>query len=57
MDLEVVDDGIGFDPAEVRSGGLGLRNIRERTALLGGKLTIDSSPGKGSRVRFHAEIK
>jgi PAS domain S-box-containing protein len=57
VNLEVADDGIGFDPALVRSGGLGLRNIRERTELLGGELTIDSSPGKGSRVRFHAEIK
>ncbi len=56
VDLEIVDDGIGFNPAEVRSGGMGLRNIRERADLIGGELTIDSSPGKGTRIFFHAGI-
>jgi two-component system sensor histidine kinase DegS len=56
MELEILDDGKGFDPASLRPGGLGLRNMRERAALLGGKLTIDASPGKGTRVRFSTII-
>ncbi len=50
--LEVADDGQGFDPAAARSGsGFGLCGIEERAARLGGRLSIDSPPGGGSRVR------
>ncbi|MFY7838356.1 MAG: sensor histidine kinase [Novosphingobium sp.] len=49
--LEVRDDGCGFDPNAPRpagaAGGLGLAYMRERIALLGGKLTIASAPGAG----------
>ncbi len=53
--IEVEDDGRGFDPASVAtpesSGrGLGLLGIRERVELLGGHVTIDSAPGKGTRL-------
>ena len=51
--LEVQDDGVGFDPQAVRSegrGGGGLRSIAERTVRVGGKLTYESKPGKGTRV-------
>ncbi len=47
--LIVEDDGRGFD-ADAVSGGLGLKNIRERAALLGGEATIESSPGIGTSV-------
>jgi len=57
LELKVVDDGIGFDPAKPRVGGLGLRNMHDRTSLLGGKLAIGSTSGKGSYVSFSAEIK
>ena len=39
--IEVADDGAGFDPHEVQSG-FGLAGMRERVALAGGSLTIDS---------------
>jgi signal transduction histidine kinase len=47
--LEVRDDGIGFDPGAVRHG-LGLRNIRDRVAAVGGELAIVSSLGHGTRM-------
>jgi signal transduction histidine kinase len=50
--LEVGDDGSGFDPEEAgRGGGLGLRGMRERAQAIGGTLTLDSSPGKGTTIR------
>jgi signal transduction histidine kinase len=53
--LDILDDGIGFDPEEQSNGGgLGLRGIQERVDQLGGQITIESQPGKGTRV--HVEI-
>jgi len=49
--LEIKDDGVGFNPEQARqSGGMGLRGIEERVALLGGRLEIDSFPGMGTRL-------
>jgi signal transduction histidine kinase len=51
MVLEIADDGIGFDPVEAREhGGLGLRGMEERAARMGGRLTIQSEAGAGTRV-------
>lgn len=49
--LEIVDDGIGFDPAGSFPGHLGLQSMRERTGRVGGSVEIDSSPGNGARIR------
>ena len=52
--LEVLDDGVGFDPQAARStgrGGGGLRTIAERTERVGGILTYKSTPGQGTRVK------
>ena len=52
VSLEVSDDGRGFALEETdRSGGLGLRGMRERVQGIGGVLRIDSSPGRGTTVR------
>jgi signal transduction histidine kinase len=48
--LQVSDRGVGFNPA-VAANGLGLVSLRERVAFLSGELTIDSAPGKGTRLR------
>ncbi len=49
--LSIEDDGVGFDPAAVKGkGGLGLVSMEERARLLGAKLTIQSTPGHGTRV-------
>lgn len=52
--LEVRDDGVGFDPARLvdagRDGHLGLLGMRERLELVGGALRVDSAPGQGTTV-------
>jgi signal transduction histidine kinase len=50
VELEVTDDGAGFDPT-APGAGIGLHSMRERAEKLGGILTIDSSPGQGTRVQ------
>ena len=45
----VEDDGAGFDAA-ARNGGLGLTGMRERLAIVGGRLTIDSTSGRGTTL-------
>jgi len=46
----VEDDGRGFEPEYARSDGLGLVGMRERLALLGGSLAIESQPGGGTTL-------
>jgi PAS domain S-box-containing protein len=53
--MKIVDDGIGFEPAEVdrqahEGVGLGLMGMRERAAVVGGQVQITSSPEKGTSV-------
>jgi len=49
MEVEISDDGAGFDP-EHRAEGFGLVGMHERLALLNGELTISSAPGNGTRL-------
>jgi two-component system, NarL family, sensor histidine kinase UhpB len=51
VELEAADDGRGFafDDSE---GGLGIAGMRERALLIGGELTIESRPGRGTTVRL-----
>ncbi len=48
--IEVQDWGVGFRPQEVEEGHFGLEGIRERARLLGGRATIESSPGQGAHI-------
>jgi signal transduction histidine kinase/ligand-binding sensor domain-containing protein len=49
--LQIVDDGIGFDPATAGArGGIGLSAMAERAADLGAKLAVDSQVGRGTVV-------
>lgn len=53
VSLAVRDDGSGFDvesTADARNGHFGLIGMRERAKRIGGRLTIESVPGTGSRV-------
>jgi len=53
--LSIEDDGKGFDPAGV-AAGLGLRGIRERAEMIGGRLKVASTPGKGTSVELTVYI-
>jgi signal transduction histidine kinase len=44
------DDGAGFDPAQTRRPSLGLAGMRERAALVGGRIEIQSAPGRGTTI-------
>jgi signal transduction histidine kinase len=56
LDVTIRDDGHGFEPGarNVRGKRLGLTSMRDRASVLGGRLTIESSPGRGSTV--HLEV-
>jgi signal transduction histidine kinase len=57
VEIEVADDGKGFDPDAVRDrGGMGLANMQERIAELGGQLAIRSTPGKGTTVEVTLDV-
>ena len=53
--VEVLDDGVGFDPAALRTAGtgrgFGLAAARDRLGVFGGTISVDSAPGHGTRVR------
>ena len=53
---EVVDDGCGFSSGVRRSTGLGLLGMRERSVNAGGSLTIDSTPGRGTRIALRIPL-
>jgi signal transduction histidine kinase len=46
----IEDDGAGFDQRSVRKDGVGLLGMRERLALLDGRLEIESRPGAGTTI-------
>lgn len=57
LTLTIADDGQGFaaaplspETASANSGGMGLVNMQERAAALGGQLTLDSTPGAGTTL-------
>ncbi len=53
LELSVSDDGCGFDPAAAEvNGHFGLRGMKERARALAAELTLDSKPGRGTRLRL-----
>ena len=49
--MTIKDDGDGFDPNSITSGGMGLKTMRERAAVLNARLRIESQPGQGTQVK------
>jgi signal transduction histidine kinase len=55
--LRIEDDGEGFNPAAASGkGSLGLVSMRERVRNVGGRLSVDSSPGRGTRVEVRLAL-
>ena len=54
--IEVSDDGRGFASGD-GTGGVGLKGMRERASALGGRLTVEGEPGRGTRVRLRAPTR
>ena len=63
----IEDNGVGFDPTTVGAtatkdplriaGGNGLANMRKRIEGIGGECRVDSTPGKGTTVRFVIRVQ
>ena len=57
LKLRINDDGQGFKPDMLgASEGLGLTNMRERANLVGGQFEIQSTPHRGTRIRFTVNL-
>ncbi len=56
IDLEVSDDGVGFDARGEFPGHLGLRSMGERAERLGGTLEVEAAPGSGTRIHAHIPV-
>jgi signal transduction histidine kinase len=54
VNLRINDDGVGFDPVAaarlLSEGHFGLAGMRERVEMVGGNLSIESGPGRGTSV-------
>lgn len=57
MEIEIEDDGVGFDPQQALAKNHGLRGMSERAALAGGFLHIQSSPGRGARLSVRLPLR
>jgi signal transduction histidine kinase len=57
IELEVRDNGVGFDLAQAKNkGGLGLINMAERVRLVNGTFHIDSQANQGTRIRVRLPL-
>jgi signal transduction histidine kinase len=57
IDVAIADDGVGFTPAAAAAEGHdGLANMQARVDELGGRLAIDSSPGRGTHVHVRVPV-
>jgi PAS domain S-box-containing protein len=57
IELEVSDDGVGFDADQAEAErGFGVAGMQERASLVGGRLSISSRPGSGTKVSLHLPV-
>jgi signal transduction histidine kinase len=57
IDLCIEDSGVGFDTASQQgTAALGLISMRERVRLVGGQLSIESEPSRGTRILVHVPV-
>ena len=55
--IEIVDNGAGFEPASVAGGGNGLKNMRSRLASIGGRFELSSQPGHGTSIKLAIPLR
>ena len=60
--LRVEDNGVGFDPEKKQvtassSSGIGLKSMTNRARLIGGEITIQSQPGKGTVIKVELPLE
>jgi PAS domain S-box-containing protein len=55
--LRLEDTGVGFDPGAGPVAGIGLAGMEERARLLGGDLTVESAPGRGTRITARVPLE
>ena len=55
--LTIEDDGVGFDPAAVTRGHLGLVGMQQRAERIGAALDIGKRPGGGTRIRASLALR
>ncbi|MGC1523167.1 MAG: histidine kinase [Steroidobacteraceae bacterium] len=56
LELQIEDNGVGFDPAALRPGHYGIVGLREQADLIGGELHIDSKPNAGTTLRVSLKL-
>jgi NarL family two-component system sensor histidine kinase LiaS len=56
VSMTISDNGVGFEVAKVEGQGVGLRSMRERVEDLGGSLSVESAPGKGTRLTAQVPV-
>jgi signal transduction histidine kinase len=62
FELQVEDNGVGFDPVKKQvqassSSGIGLKSMTNRARLIGGEITIQSQPGKGTVIKVELPLE
>ena len=50
--FKIRDDGVGFNPDEIKQASYGLKNLEERALLLGGEIAVTSQPNQGTTVEI-----
>ncbi len=56
LTVSITDSGKGFDMAELKRKGNGLRNMQQRMQAIGGDFIIASTPGKGTAVQTEINL-
>ena len=57
LEVVVADEGAGFDPGATVDPGIGLAGMYERAELLGGRLSIQSAAGRGTRISLDLPLR
>jgi len=57
IEMELQDDGLGFDIDGTSPGGIGLHSMHERADRLGAEIEIQSTPGAGTAIRVRANLE